>query len=103
MRRTILVLVGLVAMMVLLTACATQTTPTTPPVQEGELAPDGVDVLPDIDLSSCLTEIKQTNPEMSEQDARDNCLTLEAVNTGNQALCDQVSAGFKETCLAAFG
>lgn len=70
--------------------------------KEEKLSADKVDVIPDISISGCLTQIKQTNPEMSDQDAGDNCYSIEAVNKGDKSLCDKVSAGFRATCLAQF-
>ncbi len=71
-------------------------------VPEAKVSADKVDVIPDISISECLTQIKQTNPEMSDQDANDNCYSIEAVNKGDKSLCDKVSAGFRANCLAQF-
>jgi hypothetical protein len=49
-----------------------------------------------------LEQIKQLNPEMTDQEARDNCYIIEAVNKNDKSLCDQVSEGFREVCLAQF-
>ena len=69
---------------------------------EGKLAKDEIDTIPDISISECLTQIKQTNPEMSDQDANDNCWTIEAVNKNDVSLCDKVSASLKDICLMQF-
>jgi PBP1b-binding outer membrane lipoprotein LpoB len=69
---------------------------------EGTLAPNQVDVIPEVNLDECIAGVKTTNPEMTEQNARDNCLVIEAVNKQDKTLCDQVSADFKEDCLALF-
>jgi hypothetical protein len=73
-------------------------------VQEptGTLSADQVDTIPDISISECLAQIKATNPEMSDQDASDNCYTIEAINKGDSSLCDKVSASFRASCLAQF-
>ena len=63
---------------------------------------DKVDVIPDITPNECLTQIKQVNPEMSNQDANDNCYSIEAVNKNDKSLCDKVSEGFRANCLAQF-
>ncbi|MBW2980550.1 hypothetical protein KY360_03980 [Candidatus Woesearchaeota archaeon] len=71
--------------------------------QEGQkLSADKVDFIPDVSISECKYEAKAANPEMSEQDVNDNCYTIEAVNKGDKALCDQVSEGFRANCLAQF-
>lgn len=81
-----------------------QPTPTTQPTEgEGTLSADQVDVIPDIELSDCLQQIKATNPEMSGSDTQDNCIAIEAVNKGDKALCNQiVSPEIKQACLAQF-
>ena len=71
-------------------------------IEEQRLSADQVDVIPDISVNECLIQIKQTNPEMSDQDANDNCYSIEAVNKNDRSLCGKVSAGFKATCLAQF-
>ena len=68
----------------------------------GETAADEVDVIPDISITDCLAQIKQTNPEMSDQDVNDNCWTIEAVNKGDSSLCDEVSEELRSVCLAQF-
>lgn len=71
--------------------------------EEGpKLAADKVDIIPDVSISECLTQIKATNPEMSDQDANDNCYAIEAVNKGDSSLCGRVSEGFRANCLAQF-
>jgi len=72
-------------------------------VREGKIAADTVDIVPEMSISECLAQIRQTNPEMSDQDANDNCYTLEAVNKGDKSLCDRVSQGLRANCLAQFG
>ncbi len=97
MKRTILVL-GLIVLMIALIGCKqTETTKT-----EGKLAPDGVDVMPDISIDECLEEIMIQNPEMTEQAAKDNCYTIEAVNKDDKSVCDQVSEAARANCLAMF-
>lgn len=71
-------------------------------IQQEKLSADKVDIIPDISVAECLTAIKQTNPEMSDQDAKDNCYIIEAVNKADKSLCNKVSAGFKSDCLAQF-
>ena len=83
----------------------TRTVPTTTsPSQEitGKVSADGVDIIPDISISECLSEIRRANPEISEQAAKDNCYTIEAVNKGDSGLCNQVSESFRQNCLDQF-
>ena len=69
----------------------------------GKLSADGVDTIPNISQSECLQQIRVTNPEMSDQDANDNCLAIEAVNKNNKELCDEiVNSDIKQACLAQF-
>jgi hypothetical protein len=68
----------------------------------GKVAKDQVDIIPEIDISECLAQIKTTNPSMTEQQANDNCYILEAVNKNDPSICEQVSSSFKELCLAQF-
>jgi hypothetical protein len=70
--------------------------------QKAKMSADGVSTIPALGLEECLAQIKQTNPEMPDQDARDNCLIIDAVNKGDASICNQVSAGFKAVCLAQF-
>jgi hypothetical protein len=66
-------------------------------------APDKVDDIPDVSVDECLSAIKEANPDMSEQDAMDNCYTIEAVNKADASLCDLVSEDFRPNCLAQLG
>ncbi|MBW2965630.1 hypothetical protein KY342_00835 [Candidatus Woesearchaeota archaeon] len=109
MRKTIFI--SILIMVLVLAGCqqqveqqATQpqqpapTQPTTPKVSA-----DNVDTIPQIDISACLAQIKQTNPEMSDQDANDNCYAIEAINKGDKSLCNRVvNADIKSACLAQF-
>lgn len=72
-------------------------------VQEQGRSADKVDFIPEISIDDCLAQVKATNPEMSAQDASDNCYSIEAVNQNNKRLCEQVSEGFRANCLAQFG
>ena len=58
--------------------------------------------IPNISIQDCLEDIKETNPEMSDQAANDNCYTIEAVNKNDPSLCDNVSESFKAICLSQF-
>ena len=98
MKKTIFIGFVIIIALIALTACQKQQIVT----EEGVLSADKVDVIPDISISECLTQIKQTNSEMSNQDANDNCYTIEAVNKNDKSLCDNVSAGFRPSCLAQF-
>lgn len=91
----------LLVMAVLLVAGCVQG-PAEGPSTTGRLAADQTDYIPSISYDNCLAQIRQTNPSMTEQQARDNCLTIEAINTGNSALCSQVSEGFRQACLSQF-
>lgn len=69
---------------------------------EGKLSADGVDRIPNISFIECLSSIRVVNPEMTEQEASDNCYTIEAVNQDDVSLCDEVSESFRSICLAQF-
>ena len=69
---------------------------------ESNIAADQVDIIPDVDVEECLATIRITNPEMSAQEAQDNCYTIEAVNENDESLCNLVSEGFRANCLAQF-
>ncbi len=71
--------------------------------KEPKLSADQVDYIPDISVKECLDQIKETNPEMTEQQALDNCYAIEAVNKNDPSLCDKVSEEFRAACLAQFG
>ena len=58
--------------------------------------------MPDMGVSECLSEITQTNPEMSEQQAQDNCYTVDAVNKNDISICDKVSENTRANCLSMF-
>jgi len=66
------------------------------------LAADGVDLIPEINLDDCMSQIRATNPDMSEQDANDNCYTIEAVNQKDSSICSRVSDSFRPNCLGQF-
>jgi len=99
MKKTLFI-ISILALLIL-AGCQKQAAEETEEI-EGTLAPNKVDIIPKINLDECLTAIKQTNPEMTEQDAKDNCMIIEAVNKQNKTLCEQVSEDFKEDCLAMF-
>lgn len=65
-------------------------------------APEFTEGVPDITIQECLTQIKATNPEMTDQQANDNCYTIEAVNQNDPSLCEQVSEGLRQNCLDQF-
>ena len=59
--------------------------------------------VPDVSYSECLSMIKQTNPDMSDQTAEDNCHAIEALNTNDVSHCNQiVDSAIKNACLAQF-
>ena len=70
--------------------------------KEPKLSADGVDFIPLISVRDCLEQIRVTNPNMTEQQANDNCYAIEAVNKNDASLCNKVSEGFRELCLAQF-
>jgi hypothetical protein len=73
-----------------------------PSITGNSVAADQVDIIPDIDISECMSLIRSTNPEMSTQAASDNCYSIEAVNENDPSICNQVSEGFRANCLAQF-
>jgi hypothetical protein len=93
MNKTILVLFFILILTTVI-GCQTQK-------EETILAGD-VDVVPDIDISQCLSQIKQTNPEMTDQEAKDNCYTIEAVNKVDKSICNKVSEEMRTNCLRLF-
>ena len=72
------------------------------PGPKEKIAPDGVDVMPDISFDNCVSEVMQTNPEMTEQQAQDNCYTIEAVNKNDASICEEVSESMRANCLSLF-
>jgi hypothetical protein len=95
MKRTILVTIFILTL-ITLTGCKVQE-------EELKLSADKVDVIPDMGVSECLAQIKQTNPEMSDQAANDNCNAIEAVNKEDKSLCDKiVNRNIKSACLNQF-
>jgi len=96
MKKTILFLI-LILVSMALAGCQQQAE------TEGRLAADKVDIIPDISIDECLTQIKETNPEMSDQDANDNCYAIEAVNKQDKSLCDKIINGnIRSACLNQF-
>jgi hypothetical protein len=67
-----------------------------------KVAPDGVDVMPDMGFSKCVSEVMQTNPEMTELQAQDNCHTIDAVNKNDALICEKVSEDMRANCLSLF-
>ena len=55
-----------------------------------------------ITLSECLSQIRETNPEMTDQQASDNCYTVEAINKNDKSLCAEVSEEFRSLCEQQF-
>jgi hypothetical protein len=94
MKKKILILIFIITLVTLI-GCK-------PEVKGPKVSADKVDIIPSIDVSECLAQIKQTNPEMSDQAANDNCYTIEAINEGDKSLCDKVSESFRANCLAQF-
>jgi len=60
------------------------------------------EAIPQMSIDECLKEIKEVNPDMTEQAASDNCWIIEAVNKQDSSLCNKVSESFKSVCLAQF-
>ncbi|MFQ5647966.1 MAG: hypothetical protein ACE5FW_01905 [Candidatus Aenigmatarchaeota archaeon] len=90
-------------MAVLLVAGCTAPEPAAPTGEViGRLAADQTDWIPSISYQDCLVQIKETNPEMTDQQAQDNCLTIEAINTNDSSLCEQVSETLRQNCLGQF-
>jgi hypothetical protein len=98
MKKTYLV-VGIVVLIVLILAVVIIQQPIR---GEEQIAPDGVDVLPELNYRQCLSEIKKTNPEMNEQQAQDNCYTLQAIQEDDITICDKVSRPARTNCLRMF-
>ena len=69
---------------------------------EERRAPDGVDIMPNLKFKQCLSEIKKINPEMNEQQAQDNCYTVQAINENDVSICDKVSTSARTNCLKMF-
>ena len=69
---------------------------------EEKIAPDGVDTMPNMGFNRCLSEISQTNPEMTEQQIQDNCYTIDAINKNDISICDKVSEDARANCLSMF-
>ena len=70
---------------------------------EGKLSADTVDIIPALDYSECMSEIQQTNPEMSDSDARDNCIAVDAVTNSDPARCEDIaSPEIRQACFDQF-
>ena len=75
------------------------------PVQQqaGKLSADTVDTIPAMTYSDCISQIQETNPEMSDSDARDNCIAIDAVTKDDSSLCEEiVNPETKALCLEQF-
>ena len=73
------------------------------PVTEPQMpAEPAKEEIPSISLVECLKQIKETNPEMPDQQAKDNCYTIEALNTNDKSLCNEVSEDFRPICEQQF-
>lgn len=72
------------------------------PGSKEKIAPDGVDVMPDMGFDKCLEEIREVNPGMTEQQAQDNCYTIEAINKNDASICEEVSESMRANCLSMF-
>jgi len=94
------IVIAVVALVIVLLIAGNQTVSEV--AATGKLSADGVDIIPDISIQQCLDEIKSVNPEISDQAANDNCYSIEAVNKDDKSLCQRVSEGFRENCLAQF-
>ena len=92
MRR--IILITFFILLLLITGCEVK--------EEQKLSADKVDIIPETDIEECLIQIKQTNPSMTEQDANDNCLIIEAVNKNDKNLCNGVTEDFRTNCLMQF-
>ncbi len=56
-----------------------------------------------ITLSECLIQIKEAYPEMSDQEAADNCFYMvTALNTNDKNLCKELSEEFRPVCEQQF-
>ena len=54
-------------------------------------------------LSECLIQVKEAYPEMSDQQAADNCFyMITALDTNDKSLCDAVSEEFRPFCEQQF-
>jgi hypothetical protein len=94
MKRIILITIFILLFIVIITGCEVK--------EEPKLSADKVDIIPDVDIDECLTQIRQTNPDMTEQDANNNCLIIEAVNKNDKTLCDRIGGEFRASCFAQF-
>lgn len=74
--------------------------PTGVPSTEPPVFTEGV---PDIGLTECLSQMREANPAMLEQDVRDNCYLIDAVNQDEILICENiVNAAIKDACTAQF-
>ena len=68
--------------------------------EEGILSADGVDYIPEMTYDECITEIQATNPEMSDTDARDNCIAIDAITSGDISKCSGIiNLEIKQACI----
>ena len=111
MRKEIL-FIALIAVLILATACTqTQTTPAIQgyAVQEetsSKLVPDDevIHYIDDLDIDGCQIKLKEINKGngMTDQEARDNCISIAALIKEDKSICNKVSEGFRSTCLGVF-
>ena len=72
-------------------------------VTTGKLSADGVDIIPAMTYRECMDEIQATNPKMSDSDAKDNCIAIDAVTKGNADTCDDITnPTIKQLCFDQF-
>lgn len=68
--------------------------------EEGILSADEVDYIPKMTYEECMAEIQTTNPEMSDSDARDNCIAIDAINAGDATMCSSIiNPEIRQACI----
>lgn len=67
------------------------------------LSADQVDYIPRMKYEECRDKIQEVNPEMSDQNADDNCRAIEAVNEKDPDICENIiNPEIKQGCLNQF-
>jgi len=70
-----------------------------PKANAPKLSADGVDYIPVMGYSECMASIQQTNPNMSDSDAQDNCIAVDAINANDASKCEGIAnAQIKQSC-----
>ena len=69
----------------------------------GKLSADTVDTIPAMTYSQCMRDIQGTNPDMSDSDAQDNCIAVDAVTNNDASKCEDIAnPEIRQACFDQF-